>query len=242
MDIIAGFTTLFSGWEPVFFAILGTLIGLFAGATPGLSASAAIALLIPITFYMDRETKEGNLPLVVEYEDPMEDVLTDVWKVAMGSEPGIHELSQLNEALLAEGIVLKDNTANFKVGATRRWLMQALGTEVFRRKIDPKTWLNAMGRQLAHCGTSWIVTDVRFKNEKKMIDMLGGQTVRVLRPGYSVPEDAHPSEKEMAEVLLPTFMNDFTPRFDEKILKVFSPWQNRLADATMDMCVPISVK
>lgn len=53
MDIILGFTTLFSGWEPVFFAILGTIIGLFAGATPGLSASAAIALLIPITFYMD---------------------------------------------------------------------------------------------------------------------------------------------------------------------------------------------
>lgn len=53
MEIITGFTTLFSGWEPVFFAVLGTAIGLFAGATPGLSASAAIALLIPITFYME---------------------------------------------------------------------------------------------------------------------------------------------------------------------------------------------
>jgi putative tricarboxylic transport membrane protein len=53
MSIITGFTTLFSGWEPVFFAILGTAIGLFAGATPGLSASAAIALLIPVTFYME---------------------------------------------------------------------------------------------------------------------------------------------------------------------------------------------
>lgn len=53
MGIITGFETLFSGWEPVFFAILGTMIGLFAGATPGLSASAAIALLIPVTFYME---------------------------------------------------------------------------------------------------------------------------------------------------------------------------------------------
>ncbi|MFT5174843.1 MAG: putative tricarboxylic transport membrane protein [Gammaproteobacteria bacterium] len=53
MGIITGFQTLFSGWEPVLFAILGTAIGLFAGATPGLSASAAIALLIPVTYYMD---------------------------------------------------------------------------------------------------------------------------------------------------------------------------------------------
>lgn len=53
MGIVTGFQTLFSGWEPVFFAILGTAIGLFAGATPGLSASAAIALLIPVTYYMD---------------------------------------------------------------------------------------------------------------------------------------------------------------------------------------------
>ena len=53
LPIIQGFSTLFSGWEPVFFALLGTAIGLLAGATPGLSASAAIALLIPLTFYMD---------------------------------------------------------------------------------------------------------------------------------------------------------------------------------------------
>jgi putative tricarboxylic transport membrane protein len=53
LPIIQGFSTLFSGWEPVFFALLGTVIGLLAGATPGLSASAAIALLIPLTFYMD---------------------------------------------------------------------------------------------------------------------------------------------------------------------------------------------
>jgi putative tricarboxylic transport membrane protein len=53
LSIVQGFATLFSGWEPVFFALLGTVIGLFAGALPGLSASATIALLIPITFYMD---------------------------------------------------------------------------------------------------------------------------------------------------------------------------------------------
>ncbi|MEX2643713.1 MAG: tripartite tricarboxylate transporter permease [Acetobacterales bacterium] len=53
MAIIDGFATLFSSGQAVFFALLGTLLGLFAGALPGLSASAVIALLMPITFYMD---------------------------------------------------------------------------------------------------------------------------------------------------------------------------------------------
>lgn len=53
MGIIDGFATLFGAWQPVFFAVLGTIIGLVAGALPGLSASAAIALLIPVTFYLD---------------------------------------------------------------------------------------------------------------------------------------------------------------------------------------------
>lgn len=53
MDIIDGFVTLFGAWQPVFFAVLGTIIGLLAGAMPGVSSSATIALLIPVTFYMD---------------------------------------------------------------------------------------------------------------------------------------------------------------------------------------------
>jgi putative tricarboxylic transport membrane protein len=53
MGIIDGFVTLFSDWHPVFFALLGTVVGLIAGAMPGVSSSATIALLMPITFYMD---------------------------------------------------------------------------------------------------------------------------------------------------------------------------------------------
>jgi putative tricarboxylic transport membrane protein len=53
IPIVQGFGTLFASWGPVFFAVLGTIIGLLAGALPGLSGGAVIALLIPITFYMD---------------------------------------------------------------------------------------------------------------------------------------------------------------------------------------------
>lgn len=53
MAIIDGFAALFGTWQPVFFAITGTLLGLMAGAIPGLSASTTIALLVPVTFYLD---------------------------------------------------------------------------------------------------------------------------------------------------------------------------------------------
>lgn len=53
MGIVDGFSALFAHWQPVMFALVGTLVGLVAGALPGLSGSATIALLIPLTFYMD---------------------------------------------------------------------------------------------------------------------------------------------------------------------------------------------
>ncbi len=53
MQIIDGFVALFGAWQPVFFALLGTIIGLAAGAIPGLTGSTTIALLLPVTFYLD---------------------------------------------------------------------------------------------------------------------------------------------------------------------------------------------
>ncbi len=53
MGIVDGFAALFGAWQPVFFAVVGTLIGVAAGALPGFSASTTIALLIPVTFHLD---------------------------------------------------------------------------------------------------------------------------------------------------------------------------------------------
>ena len=53
MDIIGGFLTLVD--EPSIFAfvVLAVLIGVIVGALPGISAATVIALLVPITLYMD---------------------------------------------------------------------------------------------------------------------------------------------------------------------------------------------
>ncbi len=52
MDIIYGFVTLFSDPMAVGFVVLAAVTGVLVGATPGLTSAAAIAMLVPVTFYM----------------------------------------------------------------------------------------------------------------------------------------------------------------------------------------------
>lgn len=53
MEIIDGFSALFGSQQTVVLAILGTLIRLIGGAVPGLSSGAMIAILNPVTYYLD---------------------------------------------------------------------------------------------------------------------------------------------------------------------------------------------
>jgi putative tricarboxylic transport membrane protein len=53
MDIFNGFAFLFSNPMALLFVFIGALTGIVAGAIPGLTASAAIAMLMPVTFYLD---------------------------------------------------------------------------------------------------------------------------------------------------------------------------------------------
>ncbi len=53
MDIINGFTFLFSNPTALLFVAIGAFTGIVVGAIPGLTASAAIAMLVPVTFYLD---------------------------------------------------------------------------------------------------------------------------------------------------------------------------------------------
>lgn len=53
MDILNGFAFLFSNAWAVFFVVLAAFVGVVVGAIPGLTAAAAIAMLVPVTFYLD---------------------------------------------------------------------------------------------------------------------------------------------------------------------------------------------
>ena len=50
IDLMNGFINLFTNLEALFFVILAAFVGIVAGALPGLTASAAIAMLLPLSF------------------------------------------------------------------------------------------------------------------------------------------------------------------------------------------------
>lgn len=52
IDLFAGFNFLFSDSNAIIFTILGAFVGIFFGALPGLTAAAAIAMLLPLTFHL----------------------------------------------------------------------------------------------------------------------------------------------------------------------------------------------
>ena len=51
-DLMGGFAMLFSDGQAVFFTFLAAFVGIIFGALPGLTASAAIAMLLPLSFYL----------------------------------------------------------------------------------------------------------------------------------------------------------------------------------------------
>lgn len=53
MDLLAGFVTLFSDPTALGFVFLGALFGVLIGATPGLTTPAAIAMIVPVTSYLE---------------------------------------------------------------------------------------------------------------------------------------------------------------------------------------------
>ncbi len=53
MDILNGFAFLFSSPEALLFVVLGAFVGVVVGALPGLTAAAAIAMLMPISFHLE---------------------------------------------------------------------------------------------------------------------------------------------------------------------------------------------
>ena len=73
-----------------------------------------------------------------------------------------------------------------------RELLQRLGTEVGRNILGEDIWVETALRKIEP-GKRYVITDVRFPNEFKAIQKLGGTLVRIYRQGYG-PVNDHPSE------------------------------------------------
>lgn len=67
-----------------------------------------------------------------------------------------------------------------KIELTPRKLLTLIGTECGRKMIHPNIWVNATFKDYTE-DQNWIVTDVRFPNEVKKIEELGGTMINIVR-------------------------------------------------------------
>lgn len=120
---------------------------------------------------------------------------------------------------------------------TPRLLLQQIGTDLFRNQLHPDIWVNSLfskytkthyfrdsatyspeTRAIELDYPKWVITDLRFKNEKKRIEEMGGITIRISRFEEEI-ENEHPSETELDnEFFRYTIVNEGT--IDELIKKI----------------------
>jgi hypothetical protein len=145
----------------------------------------------------------ANLPLAafkpMSFAEPLKSLCKDVF--------GLEDCD-------IESRELKEKTLTKWPHVSPRILMQHVGTDLFRKNY-PEVWVEHLKRRIFEQGNNGhiIVTDVRFKNEAEMIYRVGGQIIRIVRPGheYEVGVDPHSSETEMDDIdAVKTIKNDGT--------------------------------
>lgn len=105
----------------------------------------------------------------------------------------------LKEMLITAGMVTSEEVYGQKTEMSR-FLLQKVGTEIFRKQIDPLYWVKeASGRieNLLVCGVSVVVDDVRFPEEAEAIKQMEGGVIKIERVDF-VDEQAgttHDSER-----------------------------------------------
>jgi len=102
------------------------------------------------------------------------------------------------------------------IGKSPRQLMQSLGTEWGRDLVARDIWLKRLELRLGNLrrlkDSRVVISDIRMVNEAAMINHLGGQLWRIVRPGQrTTPHADHTTEQEQHR-LVPdlTIVNDGT--------------------------------
>ena len=106
----------------------------------------------------------------------------------------------LKKMLITAGICTYEECYVTKTPESRR-MMQLIGTEIFRKQVNPLYWVNhcedeicrIMGEEKKHV----VVDDIRFPEEARRIKDLGGILVKVERIGHvnSNAGTTHDSER-----------------------------------------------
>lgn len=88
-----------------------------------------------------------------------------------------------------------------RYGVTPRYLMQTLGTEWGRERVNASLWESIARERVKGCheaGMAAIVQDVRFEGEAEMIRDMGGQIIHLTHPDYGAGEHASEQRVEVS--------------------------------------------
>lgn len=70
-----------------------------------------------------------------------------------------------------------------------RRLLQTMGTEGVRNVVGKDVWVNIVKQKIQESdGEYFVISDVRFENEAKLVSNLGGQVVRITRIDEANPD------------------------------------------------------
>lgn len=121
------------------------------------------------------------------------------------------------------------------LGLSYRQMAQTLGTE-WGRALHPDFWLRIAGMRMGSYGEGarFVISDVRFGNEAKLVRELGGVIWRIQRPGIEAVRP-HVSETELASILVDDLVNNHGTI---EQLQVEVDWALRVSQFTRDAAEP----
>lgn len=106
-----------------------------------------------------------------------------------------------------------------------RRLIQTLGTDCGRDLLGENVWVNATINKirLDSSRKNWVIQDVRFPNEAKAIQILGGKIIRVNREGVG-PVNDHPSETALDDWDFDAIITNTTLEKLHRKARAFDVW------------------
>ena len=121
------------------------------------------------------------------------------------------------------------------LGLSYRQMAQTLGTE-WGRALHPDFWLRIASMRMGSYGEGarFVISDVRFDNEAKLVRELGGVIWRIQRPGIEAVRP-HVSETELASIRVDDLVNNHGTI---EQLQVEVDWALRVSQFTRDAAEP----
>jgi hypothetical protein len=112
----------------------------------------------------------------VAFADPLKDAVADIfgWKRDMleGDTKASRDFREKADPWWSE---------RFGFDVTPRWALQKMGTEAGRDVFHTNLWVLAAEKRMQDKNQNYVISDVRFPNEVKFVQDLGGKVIRVKR-------------------------------------------------------------